>query len=191
MNVVILKEGVPCLQYVNLRFERTFHIYLQGRKSAKQETSVQQNLKITCCTLVSFSADFQPWWWFRNVGSHNDYTALYPGRWQHSSLGSLCARTFWIIIRVCTRTSHSSSQSSVRFCSSNCSKLQFVTPLLLPPYLPLRLCYVFTFSKRPCANLILNIVFYPFLVIKNHNAYYKNMTWYIQWYSSYVWSCTM
>jgi hypothetical protein len=32
----------PCSPYVNRRFEGTYHIHLQGRKSAKQETSGYQ-----------------------------------------------------------------------------------------------------------------------------------------------------
>jgi hypothetical protein len=35
-------DKTPCSPYVNLRFGWTYHLHLQGRKSAEQETNVQQ-----------------------------------------------------------------------------------------------------------------------------------------------------
>jgi hypothetical protein len=42
MNVAIFWDIAPCSPYVNQRFGGTYHLYLQGKKSAEQETSVQQ-----------------------------------------------------------------------------------------------------------------------------------------------------
>jgi hypothetical protein len=41
-NVVIFWDIAPCSQYVNRRFEGTYHLRLQDRKSDEQETTVQQ-----------------------------------------------------------------------------------------------------------------------------------------------------
>jgi hypothetical protein len=41
-NVTIFWDIASCSTYVNLRFEGTYHLHLQGRKLAEQETSVQQ-----------------------------------------------------------------------------------------------------------------------------------------------------
>jgi hypothetical protein len=42
MNVAIFWAIAPCSAYVNKRFGGTYHLHLQGRKSAEQETSLQQ-----------------------------------------------------------------------------------------------------------------------------------------------------
>jgi hypothetical protein len=42
MNVAIFRDIVPCIPHMNRRFGGKYHLYLQGRKSTKQETSVQQ-----------------------------------------------------------------------------------------------------------------------------------------------------
>jgi hypothetical protein len=42
MNVTILWDIAPCSPYVNRRFKGTYHLHLQGRKSAGQETSIEQ-----------------------------------------------------------------------------------------------------------------------------------------------------
>jgi hypothetical protein len=39
MNVIFW-DMAPCDPYFNRRVERTYHFHLQGRKLAKQETSV-------------------------------------------------------------------------------------------------------------------------------------------------------
>jgi hypothetical protein len=39
-NVVIFWDIAPCSLHVNRRFGRTYHLNLQGRKSAEQKTSV-------------------------------------------------------------------------------------------------------------------------------------------------------
>jgi hypothetical protein len=69
MNVAVLCDIAPCSR----RFGGTYHLHLQRRKSAEQETSVQkvarQNSKDGGDTFL------------RNVGSHTDYTALYLRRW--------------------------------------------------------------------------------------------------------------
>jgi hypothetical protein len=41
-NVAIFLDIVPRSMYVNRRFGRTYNLNLQGRKSAEQDTSVQQ-----------------------------------------------------------------------------------------------------------------------------------------------------
>jgi hypothetical protein len=41
MNVAIFWDIQSCSPYVNRRFGGTFHLHLQGRKSAEQDTSVQ------------------------------------------------------------------------------------------------------------------------------------------------------
>jgi hypothetical protein len=68
--------------YVNRRFGGTYH-HLQGRKSTEQETSMQQvprqihNLDDGSDMFLSNVASH---------ASHTDYTALYPTRWQYSSI---------------------------------------------------------------------------------------------------------
>jgi hypothetical protein len=42
MDVVTFGDVAPCSPYVIRRLGRTYHLHLQGRKSAEQETSVQQ-----------------------------------------------------------------------------------------------------------------------------------------------------
>jgi hypothetical protein len=42
MNVAIFWDMALCSRYVNIRFGRTYHFHLQSRKSAEQETNVQQ-----------------------------------------------------------------------------------------------------------------------------------------------------
>jgi hypothetical protein len=42
MNVAILWDIAPASPYVNPRFGGTYHLNLQGQKSAEQETRVQQ-----------------------------------------------------------------------------------------------------------------------------------------------------
>jgi hypothetical protein len=70
MNVAIFWETATSSLYVNRRFGGTYHLHLRGRKSAAQETSVQQ---------VADGDTF-----LRNVGSHTGHTARYPGRWKRS-----------------------------------------------------------------------------------------------------------
>jgi hypothetical protein len=62
MNVAIFWGRRRVNPYVNQRFGGTYHLHLQDWKSAEQETSVQQ----------------VP----RHLGSHADYSALYPRTWQ-------------------------------------------------------------------------------------------------------------
>jgi hypothetical protein len=40
MEAAIFRERASCSKYVNQRFERTYHLHLQGKKSVEQETSV-------------------------------------------------------------------------------------------------------------------------------------------------------
>jgi hypothetical protein len=42
MNTAFFWDIAPCNPYVNQRFEETYHLHLHGRKSAEQETSLQQ-----------------------------------------------------------------------------------------------------------------------------------------------------
>jgi hypothetical protein len=60
MNVAIFRDVEPCSPYMNHHFGVKYNFHLQGRKSAEQETSLQQ------------------------VASRTGYTALYPAGWQHS-----------------------------------------------------------------------------------------------------------
>jgi hypothetical protein len=60
MNIAIFWVMAPCSSCVNRCFGRKYHLSLQGRKSAEQETSVQQVAR-QCFA----------------------YTVLYPRRWQH------------------------------------------------------------------------------------------------------------
>jgi hypothetical protein len=55
MNIASFWDRVQCNLYVNRRFGGTYHLQLQDRKSAEQETSVQQAAR-----LVSCSPDFLP-----------------------------------------------------------------------------------------------------------------------------------
>jgi hypothetical protein len=41
-NVATFWDIPPCSPYVNRRFRGTYHLHLQGSKSAEQETGVQQ-----------------------------------------------------------------------------------------------------------------------------------------------------
>jgi hypothetical protein len=41
-NVAIVWDIAPCSPYVNRRFGGTYRLHLKDRKSAEQETSVQQ-----------------------------------------------------------------------------------------------------------------------------------------------------
>jgi hypothetical protein len=68
-TVVVMKTAIfwdiaLCSLYMNWHFEGTYHLHLQGRKSAEEETSVRAHT------------------FLRNVGSYTDYMALYPRRWQ-------------------------------------------------------------------------------------------------------------
>jgi hypothetical protein len=60
-----------CAPYVNRRFGRTCH-HLQGRKSDEQQTSLDS-------ILPDDGGDM----FLQNIGSHMDYTTLYPRRFQH------------------------------------------------------------------------------------------------------------
>jgi hypothetical protein len=44
LNVAIFWDVTLCSPYVNQRFVGTYHPYIQGRKSAEQETSAQNQL---------------------------------------------------------------------------------------------------------------------------------------------------
>jgi hypothetical protein len=41
MKIVIFLDIASCSPYMNRRFEGKYHLHLQGRKSAEQETSVR------------------------------------------------------------------------------------------------------------------------------------------------------
>jgi hypothetical protein len=82
-DVAIYWGIAPCSPYVNDRFGGTYHLHLQGRKSAQQETSVQQVTGWFLVRLIFDPEDLGDMF-LRNVCSHTDYTALYPIKWQHS-----------------------------------------------------------------------------------------------------------
>jgi hypothetical protein len=54
MNVAMSLDIAPCSPYANRHFGRTYRLHLQGRKSAEEETSMQQ---VARHCLVSFSLD--------------------------------------------------------------------------------------------------------------------------------------
>jgi hypothetical protein len=70
---------------VKKRFGATYHLHLQDRKSAEQETNVQQVARQN--RLIFYPEDGSDTF-LRNVGSHTDYTALFPRIWQHFCPGS-------------------------------------------------------------------------------------------------------
>jgi hypothetical protein len=72
-NVAFFRNIAPCSPYVERRFGGT-HLHLHGKKSAEQETRLQQ---------VIFDPKDGCDMFLRNVGSHTDLTALYARRWQH------------------------------------------------------------------------------------------------------------
>jgi hypothetical protein len=59
MKTAIFWDIALCSPYMNRRFEGTYHLHLQGRKSAKQQTSMK-------------------------AGGQN--MVLYPRRWQFSNV---------------------------------------------------------------------------------------------------------
>jgi hypothetical protein len=54
MNVAIFWDIAPCSPYVKRCFGGTYHFLLQGRKSAKQETSVQPEESVHILTTRRF-----------------------------------------------------------------------------------------------------------------------------------------
>jgi hypothetical protein len=44
VNIAISRDIAPYNRHVNWRFEGKYHLHLQSKKSAKQETSVLQNV---------------------------------------------------------------------------------------------------------------------------------------------------
>jgi hypothetical protein len=74
LNVAIFWHIMPLSPYVNQRFGGTYHIHLQGRKSPAALWFLARPIFHPEDGSESL----------RNVGPHTDYTALYPGRRQHS-----------------------------------------------------------------------------------------------------------
>jgi hypothetical protein len=93
INVAIFWDIVSHSPYVNQRFGGTYHLHLWGKKSAKQETCMQNSAKPpAACWLLAlliFDPEDGGDTSLRNVGSHVDYTVLYPGRWQYQDRSSL------------------------------------------------------------------------------------------------------
>jgi hypothetical protein len=81
MNVAFFRDTVQCSLYVNRHFRGTYHLYLQGKKSAKQGTSVQQVARQN--SPLIFEPEDGGDALLQNIGSNTDYMALYPRRWQH------------------------------------------------------------------------------------------------------------
>jgi hypothetical protein len=55
LKVAMLRNTAPCSPYMNQRFEGMYHILLQGRKSAKEETRVLAGGIWTQCIHLAFS----------------------------------------------------------------------------------------------------------------------------------------
>jgi hypothetical protein len=70
---------------------KTYHFNLQGRKSVEQETTEQQVVRRSHPQHFSFliggfsglKIEVILFFFPQNIGSHTDYTALYPRRWHH------------------------------------------------------------------------------------------------------------
>jgi hypothetical protein len=87
----------PCAPYVNRRFRLSYHLHLQGRKSADKETRVQQIVnplqpasRWFLARLIFYPQDGCDTF-LLNGGSHTDHTALYPRRYQH------CSKLYFVI----------------------------------------------------------------------------------------------
>jgi hypothetical protein len=74
MDVAIFWDIEPCSPHVNRRFEGAYRFHLQGRKSAEQDTSVQE------VAGKAFDPEYGTDTFPRNVALHTNYTALYPKR---------------------------------------------------------------------------------------------------------------
>jgi hypothetical protein len=107
INVATLLNTASCRPYVNRRFGRTYHFNLQGRKSAEQAKDQlifdSEDGDDMFFRNVGLYTDCKQWLGrfssvpedgsdtvLRNVGSYTDYSALYLGRWQHSSSRVVC-----------------------------------------------------------------------------------------------------
>jgi hypothetical protein len=87
MKIAIFWDIPPCSPYLNQRFGGMYHLHLQGRKSAEQETSVRAGgYPRWVVALLIFDPEDGGNTFLRNVGSYADYTVLYPRRWQFSQL---------------------------------------------------------------------------------------------------------
>jgi hypothetical protein len=85
LTMAVMKHGIfwditPCSQYMNRGFGGTYHLYLQGRKSAEQETSETWWLGTWFPARLIFDPEAGGDTFLRNVGSYTDYTAVYPTR---------------------------------------------------------------------------------------------------------------
>jgi hypothetical protein len=69
LNAAVLLDKEPCSLYVNRCVGGMCHLHLQGRKSAKQQTSEQQIARQMCLA-----------------------AALYPRTWQHSNISPFCSQ---------------------------------------------------------------------------------------------------
>jgi hypothetical protein len=92
MNVAIFCDLALCSPYVNRRCGEMYHLHIQRRKSAEKETSMQQVASQNAIFLSSFfTLMMEVIKFLQNVGSHTDYTALYPRIWQHSYINLIGA----------------------------------------------------------------------------------------------------
>jgi hypothetical protein len=76
------RDIAPCSPYMNRSFAINCYIHLQGRKSAKQETSTCLATRWILAMLI-FDLENGSDSALRNVGSHTDYRALHTRRWKH------------------------------------------------------------------------------------------------------------
>jgi hypothetical protein len=75
MNVAIFWVMAPSSKNANRRFGGTYHLHLQGRKSAEHEITVKHVDRQIC--LLIFDPEHGVGTFLRNVDPHTDYTARY------------------------------------------------------------------------------------------------------------------
>jgi hypothetical protein len=108
--------------YVSWCFGRLYHLHLQGRKSTQKETTVQQVVRWD-------HSDFRLWdteTFLRNVGSHTDYTALYPRKWPTFITTAVINSNLLRLGYGCFQTSHNFSLMSP-LSTCECPQLSLAT----------------------------------------------------------------
>jgi hypothetical protein len=91
MNVAIFWDIAPCSPYLNQRFEGTYQLHLEGKKSLPARCFIAR--------LISDPEDGGDTF-LRNISSNTENTELYPRRWQHSSRLCLLSVSFWLHSRL-------------------------------------------------------------------------------------------
>jgi hypothetical protein len=87
-KIAIFWDIAPCGPFMNRCFGGTYHLVLQDRKSAEQETGgwhlTSHPLQHWFLAPLTFCPEDGGDMFFRKIGSHTDHTALHPRIWQHS-----------------------------------------------------------------------------------------------------------